>query len=57
MSFNRTFFQSLGQTLSAGIGAAHAAQGGAPPPAKKKGPACTPCAARALVAQAKVARR
>jgi hypothetical protein len=60
MSFTNVFFQNLGQTLAAGIGSAHAAQQmkvtrrGAP--AAKAAPACTPCAARAMVAQAKLFR-
>ena len=57
MSFTRVLFQNLGQTFAQGIGSAHAAQqmrkpqrGTGKAPA---GPACTPCAARAMVAQAK----
>ena len=59
-SFARTFFNNLGQTIGAGIGSAHAAtqmqqpqqRGGQ----KRGAPPCTPCAARAMVAQAKTFR-
>lgn len=55
-SFARIFFNNLGQTLAQGIGSAHAAaQMHAPPQSGQKKPAqgCTPCAAKAMVAQAK----
>lgn len=57
-SFARIFFNNLGQTIATGIGSAHAAaQMQAPPQRGQQGkpPAqgCTPCAARAMVAQAK----
>lgn len=56
-SFARIFFNNLGQTIATGIGSAHAAtqmqqpqqRGGQKKPAQ----GCTPCAARAMVAQAK----
>lgn len=55
-SVARIFFNNLGQTLAQGIGSAHAAsQMHRPPVRGQKPPAqgCTPCAARAMVAQAK----
>ena len=62
-SFARVFFNNLGQTLAQGIGSAHAASQmqaparGGQAQAARKGPACTPCAAKAMVAQAKNFRR
>jgi hypothetical protein len=59
-SFARTFFNNLGQTIATGIGSAHSAtQMQAPPQRgmqKRGAPPCTPCAARAMVAQAKTFR-
>jgi hypothetical protein len=56
-SFARVFFNNLGQTLAQGIGSAHAATQMQQPPArggqKKPAQGCTPCAAKAMVAQAK----
>jgi hypothetical protein len=57
-SVARIFFNNLGQTLAQGIGSAHAASQMHQPPARGqhgKPPAqgCTPCAAKAMVAQAK----
>lgn len=61
-SFARIFFNNLGQTIATGIGSAHAAtqmQMQQPPARggqKKPAQGCTPCAAKAMVAQAKTFR-
>ena len=57
MAFIRTLFTNLGHAMAQSVAAAHHAQHRAPnPPRRPRTPqaaSCTPCAARALVEQAR----